>query len=151
MFAKLISWMKPLPDAKPSLTDEKAIKRQYTMWRIKMFFGMYFGYALYYFTRKNLDFVKPALKANFGFDVIQLGMIGTTIYLTYGIGKFLSGVLADRCNIRAVMATGLFLSSLVNLAFPFLPDLQAFVAKAGLTIPLIGFAAFAWGDRKSDV
>jgi sugar phosphate permease len=145
MLAKLISWMKPLPDAKHPLTDGKAIKRQYTIWRVKMFFGMYFGYALYYFTRKNLDFVKPALKANFGFDVIQLGMIGTTIYLTYGIGKFLSGVLADRCNIRAVMATGLFLSSLVNLAFPFLPDLQVFVAKSGLAIPLIGFAAFAWG------
>lgn len=145
MLSKFINWLKPLKDADQRLTDEKVIKRTYTMWRIKMFFGMYFGYALYYFTRKNLDYVKPALKDNFGFDVIQLGLIGTTIYLTYGIGKFLSGVMADKCNIRSVMAMGLFLSSLVNLAFPFLPEFQAWIAKTGLTIPLVGLAAFAWG------
>ena len=144
MFSKLIEWMKPLPDA-PRITDEQKIKKLYTIWRLKMFFGMYFGYALYYFTRKNLDFVKPALKENFGLDVIQLGIIGTTIYATYGVGKFLSGVLADKCNIRAVMATGLLLSSLINLAFPFLPNFQHFVADHGLTIPLVGLAAFAWG------
>lgn len=145
MLSKFINWMKPLKDADQRLTDEKVIKRTYTMWRIKMFFGMYFGYALFYFTRKNLDFVKPALKDNFGFDVIQLGIIGTTIYATYGVGKFLSGVMADKCNIRSVMALGLFCSSLVNLAFPFLPDLQAWVAKTHMTIPLVAFAAFAWG------
>ncbi len=145
MLSKIINWMKPLPDAPEKLTDEQQIKRTYTMWRIKMFFGMYFGYALFYFTRKNLDFVKPALKDNFGFDVIQLGIIGTTIYATYGVGKFLSGVLADKCNIRAVMATGLFMSSLVNLAFPFIPEFQTWIAKAGLTIPLVGLAAFLWG------
>ena len=140
MFSKLVNWMKPLPDA-PRITDEQKIKKLYTIWRLKMFFGMYFGYALYYFTRKNLDFVKPALKENFGLDVIQLGIIGTTIYATYGVGKFLSGVLADKCNIRAVMATGLLLSSLINLAFPFLPNFQHFVADHGLTIPLVGLAS----------
>ena len=78
MFAKLINFMKPLPDAE-RLTDEKQIKRLYRNWRIKMFFGMYFGYALFYFTRKNLDYVKPALSENFGLSIIELGYIGTTI------------------------------------------------------------------------
>ncbi|MGB2579490.1 sugar phosphate permease [Elusimicrobium simillimum] len=141
---KLFSFFKPLPDTE-RLTDEKEIKRLYRNMRIKMFFYMYFGYALYYFTRKNLDFVKPALRDNFGFDVIQLGIIGTTIYATYGVGKFLSGVLADRCNVRSIMATGLLCSSLVNLAFPFLPNLQSWFANSGMTIPLVGFAAFFWG------
>lgn len=36
MFAKLINFMKPLPDAE-RLTDEKQIKRLYRNWRIKMF------------------------------------------------------------------------------------------------------------------
>ena len=71
MFAKLINFMKPLPDAE-RLTDEKQIKRLYRNWRIKMFFGMYFGYALFYFTRKNLDYVKPALSENFGLSIIEL-------------------------------------------------------------------------------
>lgn len=142
---KILSFFRPMQDASQKITDEKKIKKMYRNMRIKMFFSMYFGYALFYFTRKNLDFVKPALRDNFGFDVIQLGIIGTTIYATYGVGKFLSGVLADRCNIKSIMATGLLLSSLVNLAFPFLPEFQAFVAKSGLTIPLIGLCAFAWG------
>lgn len=144
MFAKLVGWLKPLPDGTP-ISDEAQIKRLYRNWRIKMFFGMYFGYALFYFTRKNLDYVKPALSQNFGLDVIQLGYIGTTIYLTYGIGKFLSGVLADRCNIRGVMALGLFISSLINLAFPFLPQFQAFLGNMGITLPLVALASFAWG------
>ncbi len=145
MLSKLINWMKPLKDADQRLTDEKTIKRTYTIWRIKMFFGMYFGYALFYFTRKNLDFVKPALKDNFGFDIIQLGIIGTTIYATYGVGKFLSGVMADKCNIRSVMALGLFCSSLINLAFPFLPQFQGWLSNMHIAIPLVGLAAFAWG------
>ena len=73
MFAKLVGWLKPLPDGTP-ISDEAQIKRLYRNWRIKMFFGMYFGYALFYFTRKNLDYVKPALSQNFGLDVIQLGI-----------------------------------------------------------------------------
>ena len=145
MLSKFINWMKPLKDADQRLTDEKTIKRTYTIWRIKMFFGMYFGYALFYFTRKNLDFVKPALKDNFGFDIIQLGIIGTTIYATYGVGKFLSGVMADKCNIRSVMALGLFCSSLINLAFPFLPQFQGWLSNMHIAIPLVGIAAFAWG------
>ncbi len=144
MLSKFVSWLKPLPDAAP-LSDEKQIKRLYRNWRIKMFFGMYFGYALYYFTRKNLDYVKPALVDNLGLSVIDLGYIGTTIYLTYGIGKFLSGVMADRCNIRSVMALGLFVSSLINIAFPFIPQFQHFLGQMGITLPLVAFAALLWG------
>ncbi len=136
MFAKFINWMKPLPDAE-RITDEKQIKSLYRNWRIKMFFGMYFGYALFYFTRKNLDYVKPALSQNFGLSVIELGYIGTTIYLTYGVGKFLSGIVADRCNIRGVMALGLFVSSLINLAFPFLPQFQSFLGNMLITLPRV--------------
>ena len=106
---------------------------------------MYFGYALFYFTRKNLDYVKPALRDNLGLDVIQLGIIGTTIYATYGVGKFLSGVMADKCNIRSVMALGLFGSSLINLAFPFLPQFQGWLSNMHIAIPLVGLAALAWG------
>ena len=57
MLSKILNWFKPLPDATP-LTDEQEIKRLYRSWRIKMFFSMYFGYALFYFTRKNLDIIK---------------------------------------------------------------------------------------------
>ena len=84
MLAKVANWFKPLPDVAP-LTDEQAIKRLYRSWRIKMFFSMYFGYALFYFTRKNLDIIKPDLINNGLFTKGELGTIGLVIYLIYGI------------------------------------------------------------------
>ncbi len=140
MFARLINWFKPLPDAEP-LSDEKEIKKLYRSWRIKMFFSMYFGYALYYFTRKNLDIIKPTLIENNLFTIEQLGTIGMVIYLTYGIGKFVSGIIADKCNIRSVMAVGLFASSIINILFAFLPQFNSL----GLPFSLTAMAAFLWG------
>ena len=139
MFAKIKAWFDPIPAATP-LTDEQVIKRLYRSCRIKMFFSMYFGYALFYFTRKNLDIIKPTLINNNIFTVEQLGTIGFIIYLTYGIGKFLSGTVADKCNIRSIMSLGLFSSSVVNILFAFLPQLQHV-----LPFSLTFMAAFLWG------
>ena len=140
MFTKIVDWFKPLPDVAP-ITDEQKIKRLYRSWRIKMFFSMYFGYALYYFTRKNLDIIKPTLIENNLFTVEQVGTIGFVIFLTYGIGNFVSGIVADKCNIRSVMAIGLFFSSLINVAFAFLPQIDSL----GLPVSMTFFASFLWG------
>ncbi len=144
MLSKIVNWFKPLPDVAP-LTDEQQIKRLYRNWRIKMFFSMYFGYALFYFTRKNLDIIKPVLIENNLFTIEQLGTIGLVIYLTYGIGKFLSGMLADKCNIRVFMAVGLFASSLINLAFAFLPQINSFMNAAHLPVTVVFLASLLWG------
>ncbi len=138
MLDKIKNYFKPLPDAAP-LKDEQVIAKQYKHWRIKMFFSMYFGYALFYFTRKNIDIIKPTLIENNVFTVEQLGTIGFAIYLTYGIGKFLSGILADKCNIRAVMALGLGLSSIINLTFAFIPEVSS---TLGVSATML--ATFLW-------
>lgn len=139
MFAKIANWFKPLPDSAP-LSDEQEIKKLYRSWRIKMFFSMYFGYALFYFTRKNLDIIKPTLIENNLFTVEQLGTIGFAIYLTYGVGKFVSGIVADKCNIRSVMAVGLFTSSIINILFAFIPQLAGILPLSATFL-----AALLWG------
>ncbi len=143
MFNKLMHYFKPLPDIAP-LTDEQVIKKQYKYWRIKMFFSMYFGYALFYFTRKNIDIIKPTLIENNLFTIEQLGNIGFAIYLTYGVGKFLSGIIADKCNIRAVMATGLMVSSVINLIFAFLPQMSSAFNSVGIPLSVTMLATFLW-------
>jgi OPA family sugar phosphate sensor protein UhpC-like MFS transporter len=45
----------------------------------------------------------------------QLGLIGSSLLFVYAVGKFLNGFIADYCNIRRFMATGLFISAVVNL------------------------------------
>lgn len=139
MFAKIANWFKPLPDAAP-LTEEQEIKKLYRSWRIKMFFSMYFGYALFYFTRKNLDIIKPTLIENNLFTVEQLGTIGFAIYLTYGVGKFVSGIVADKCNIRSVMSVGLITSSIINILFAFIPQMESVLPFSATFL-----AALLWG------
>ena len=146
MFAKLINFMKPLPDA-PRITDEQLIKKLYKSWRIRMFFGMYFGYIFFYFCRKNISFVAPSLMDEGGLTTIQYGILGSTLYVTYGIGKFVSGMLADKCNIRAFMSTGLLGSAIVSLFFPFLPSfyLMAFFWGLNGVFQSAGFPPVAKG------
>ncbi|MDR1150181.1 MAG: MFS transporter [Clostridiales bacterium] len=140
MFGGLSKFMKALPDAKEKIKDKEKIKKSYSFWRLKMFSGMYFGYLFYYFTRKNISFIKPALAIEWNFSMQDLALLGISIDICYGVGKFLSGMLSDRCNIRAFMALGLFLSSIVNIIFPFLPALSK---TLGISLALI--ASIFWG------
>ena len=49
------------------------------------------------------------------FSASELGIIASAFYFVYAIGKFLNGFIADYCNARRFMATGLIFSSVVNL------------------------------------
>jgi sugar phosphate permease len=139
--------MKPLQNAQNPIKDEQEIAKKYKYWRIKMFFGMYVGYVVYYFTRKNLSYAAPSFINELGVTKMEFGILGSTMYVTYGIGKFLSGMLADRCNIRAFMAFGLIGSSIVNLFFGFLPSLPMLTFFWGVNGALqsMGFPPVAKG------
>jgi sugar phosphate permease len=139
--------MKPLPNAQNPIKDEQEIAKKYKYWRIKMFFGMYVGYVVYYFTRKNLSYAAPSFISELGVTKMEFGILGSTMYVTYGIGKFLSGMLADRCNIRVFMAFGLIGSSIINLFFGFLPSLPMLTFFWGVNGALqsMGFPPVARG------
>ena len=49
------------------------------------------------------------------FSASELGVIASAFYFVYAIGKFLNGFIADYCNARRFMATGLLISSVINL------------------------------------
>ena len=78
------------------------------------------GYALYYVIRKNLSIAMPLL-GEIGISKVQLGAFLTCGGIVYGIGRFVNGIVADRNSARKVMALGLVLCSLVNVAFGCLP------------------------------
>ncbi|ACC98195.1 Sugar transporter [Elusimicrobium minutum Pei191] len=147
MLDKIKNIFKPMPDAVEMVKDENEIKKQYRSMRIKMFFSMYLGYVMYYFTRKNLSPVAHIFREESGITIAQYGWIGTISYFTYGVGKFLSGMLADKCNLRAFMATGLFVSSIVNLFFGYLHSfyLLAFFWGLSNAFQSMGFPPVARG------
>ncbi|MBR2065120.1 MAG: MFS transporter [Bacteroidales bacterium] len=98
---------------------EKADKT-YRKLRTQAFIAATIGYSLYYVCRTSLNVMKqPIIDAGF-LDATQLGIIGACLYWTYAVGKFINGFLADHCNIKKFMATGLILSSAANFIMGFL-------------------------------
>ncbi|MBM3208603.1 MAG: MFS transporter [Chlamydiae bacterium] len=126
----VLDFLKPAPH-KSEIEDPEVVKKEYKYWRFRVFYGMYIGYVFYYFTRKSFTFAMPALMQDLGFDKSQLGILGSILSITYGLSKFLSGILGDRSNPRYFMAMGLMLTGLFNIFF-------------GMTSSIFFFALF-WG------
>jgi MFS transporter, OPA family, sugar phosphate sensor protein UhpC len=122
--------LKPAPHVE-ELKDQEVVKKKYRYWRLRTFYGMYIGYAFYYFSRKSFTFAMPALIQDLGFDKTQLGMLASILSLTYGLSKFVSGIISDKSNPRYFMAFGLMLTGFFNICF-------------GLSSTL-GFFALFWG------
>lgn len=122
---------KPAP-YKQEITDENVVKKDYKYWRLRIFYGMYIGYIFYYFTRKSFTFAMPALMKDLGFDKADLGILGSILSITYGLSKFLSGIMADRSNPRYFMAIGLILTGILNIFFGFSSSLLFFCIFWGL-------------------
>ena len=96
------------------------MKRSFRFWQWETLVVTMIGYALYYVIRKNLSIAMPLL-GEVGISKVQLGAFLTCGGIVYGIGRFLNGIVADRNSARKVMALGLVLCSLVNVAFGCLP------------------------------
>lgn len=108
------------PAHKPALPPEK-VDKEYKAMRLKVFLGIYFGYAAYYLVRKNLSFA--------GADMVSLGYLDESgigdamagVPIAYAVSKFLMGGLSDRSDSRKFMTIGLVLSALVMIVAGLIP------------------------------
>jgi phosphoglycerate transporter family protein len=100
--------------------------------RVRVLYALFIGYASYYFTRKNLPGAAAALAHDLGYSNTQLGLLGTLLYITYGVGKLVNGVLGDHANSRTFLCLGLALSALCNVAFGLSSSLYALALWWGL-------------------
>ena len=73
----------------------------------------------------------------------QLGVIGSALLFVYAVGKFLNGFIADYCNIRRFMFTGLAASAVINLLMGILGIVNGYSAIP-LSVIFILFAVL-WG------
>ncbi|MGE0198580.1 MAG: MFS transporter family glucose-6-phosphate receptor UhpC [Simkaniaceae bacterium] len=132
--------LKPEPPA-DEIRSEDEIKKKYRYWRIRVFYSMYIGYALFYFTRKSFTFAMPALITELGFEKSQLGILGTLLAISYGVSKFLSGILSDKSNLRYFMGIGLILTGVFNIFF----GLSSTISLFALFLALNGLFQ-GWGS-----
>lgn len=103
--------------SKPSAGQVPAgqVDKEYKSLRNKTFWGVTAAYSLYYVCRMSLSVVKQPLIDEGVLSAGQLGLVGSALLFVYAVGKFMNGFIADYCNIRRFMATGLFASALINL------------------------------------
>ncbi len=100
--------------------------QRYRYWRIHLMVFMYVGYGVFYLTRKSFNFAQPGMIADLNMDYSDLGIIGTLFYLTYGISKFVSGLMIDRSQSRYMMGLGLIATGIINIVFGFSSSLITF-------------------------
>ena len=112
-------------------TDEE-IKAKYRYWRIRIFYSIYVGYALFYFTRKSFAALKPVLIDDLGFDIASIAGLESLLWITYGVSKFLSGMISDKSSLRYFMGLGLILTGVFNIFFGLSSSLLFFGVFLGL-------------------
>lgn len=137
---KLLAFLQPAPHI-PEIKDKEQIRRDYRYWRIRILYSMFIGYAFYYFTRKSFTFAMPGLIADLGFTKSQLGILGSIFSVTYGVSKFVSGIIGDRTNPRYMMAIGLMLTGVCNILFGMSSSIFFFCLFWGLNG---WFQGFGW-------
>lgn len=137
---KCLDFLKPAPYL-PITQNEAEIAASYRYWRLRICYSIFLGYALFYFTRKSFTFAAPALALEFGFTKAQLGLLGSILYVSYGISKFVSGVMSDRSNPRFFMAVGLIITGILNIFFGLSSSFWLFALFWGLNG---WFQAWGW-------
>ena len=130
---------KPAKEVVPS----GEVDATYRSLRSRTFWGVTIAYSLYYVCRMSLSVVKQPLIDEGFLTAGQLGLIGSALFFIYSIGKFINGFIADYCNIRRFMATGLFVSAAVNLLMGVFGLMNGWVGMT-TTVIFISFA-FLWG------
>lgn len=116
MIGRVLAAVKQAPEA-PRIEDPKLRDELYATYRNHVLYGSLVAYALFYFCRKNLSIAKPLMSQDLGYTNTQLGELDSWLYITYGVFKFLSGLVADRSNPRVFLVAGLIASAIVNIAF----------------------------------
>ncbi len=104
----------------PQISSDQ-IDASYKSMRLKVFLGIFIGYAGYYLVRKNFSLAMPFLIEEQGFTKGQLGVALSAVSIAYGLSKFLMGSVSDRSNPKYFLPAGLLVSAIVMFIFGFAP------------------------------
>ena len=135
------------PPVQPQIEDEGKVKSMYAHWRLRIFYACFIGYTIFYLCKKNIAVALPGISGEFGYSMTELGILGSALYLTYGIGKFVNGVLADGSDVRKFLPFALIMTALANIAFALTPSVIGWFGldpKISATL-LLGALTFLWG------
>ena len=100
--------------------NEQATSRQPILSReAGVLWVLWLTYGSFYFCRNNLAVALPGIQAELGYTKAQLGTVLMALKLTYGLGQFINGQLAERFSSRKLLAVGMLGSAALNVLFGF--------------------------------
>lgn len=137
------------PPAREVTMSEDEIKKTYSHFRWRIFYSSFIAYVVFHICRKNIAVALPSMGEALHLSNTELGLLGSSLYVTYGIGKFVNGVLADKSNVRTFLPTALILSAICNLCFVLssmfiTPGHATFFGLPSATV-LLWVMCFFWG------
>lgn len=137
------------PDAKPVMEDKEQVDKTYKEYRTRIFYSCFIGYVMFYLCKKNIAAALPAMSQELHYTNTELGILGSSLYFTYAIGKFVNGVMADSSDVRKFLPFALIMSAIVNICFALsfcfiTPGQFTFFGLPSATI-LLWVLAFFWG------
>lgn len=78
-----------------------------------VFLVAYFGYVCAYLVRNNFKLTSETIRLENDWSLTQVGLILTGFTISYGIGKFVMGMLVDNVSLRKAFAGALMASSVI--------------------------------------
>jgi len=97
-------------------------------WQVRTFWLLWTGYAAYYFCRVNFAVAQPAIKAEFHWTDLDVGLIPSTYAIFYAAGQIVNGTLGHRYGTRRMVQAALAVAALTNIGFSFVNTLPAMLA-----------------------
>lgn len=98
-------------------------------------------YFVSYFARKDFAAVQVEMIDAAVIDSVTAGLIGTALFVCYGVGQLVSGYLGDRTKPQYLLVFGLSVTALSNFMMPLISDSVYMIPVWGLN----GFAqAMLW-------
>jgi len=125
-------------------TEIQEEQGRYTYWKWRVLVSTMLCYMFFYCGRFGLSICMKPIMNEFGWSKSTMGMMVSALIISYGIGQFINGGLADRFG-RILMPIGAVTSCALNWLFSFSPDIAPGIATLlGITnISSVIFATMA--------
>lgn len=131
MLSKIINFFKvSAPASKPYGGSDA--DRKFRLIRWEVFIAATFGYGIYYVCRLSMGVIRKPIVDSGLFTAEEVGAIGSYMLFAYAFGKLANGFLADRCNAKRFLMTGLLVSAAVNLILGFSENFYVFAILWGI-------------------
>lgn len=112
-----ISEKKSLSEQYLGYTPEEYKKFSKNAWVVLLAFSVL--YCFLYCGRLNLSYAMPAMMAEEGWTELDLGILSSVLFWTYGLGHLFNGRLGEIFGVNRFIVAGIFLSAAANLLIGF--------------------------------